>query len=803
MSARSPFLRQLTVSALLFVGIVAGKQMVDAQSTPATEKISLPLGSVFEVLAQEGAPQTQYAWVLSYERTFLQAGRGRSLRTRFAQPGRYLLSAEVAPPGGKSIRQSFAITVVSGTEDLSGSGTALETVPGNLNGAIVVTEEQRLVSIRPTPGMLADITLDADLSVDEDADGNAENDRSAEGTYLISDGLPLFLWITSDLPASFAVSGTNEDGSPLLRQFTVSLASAPVAPPAPVPESQPLTGGIEVTEEEDGSLRFSILDRPPMQTPVVPIWDFGDGTQSMLMEPVHRFTQSGTYVVRARLKDLRNGIDIRDLAEEVTVQSPEISAPVPTTKKPPADEIPSKGSSRLAMILKILMGLIMVAMTGGVITVVTLKLRKGKSLAERLEAADKKMAIPKPEAGSTTAPMSLPDSPEVIDAEAEKTAPPAATLPAPAGAGPVPDWLQNVPKTPKATPSTMPVAPPAPATPSAPVAPATPIPVRTKESEPLLSENSMPDWLTPNAEKKDAQSVIPAPAKATPSPVPAAVPQPATPQKLETPSPAPVATAIPVLISPKAETSTPSAGRPLPAWLQPNTGTSMPPPTPAPATSPNLAPAPVKAEPKSPVVAPPNTSPQPQIIVKKNNIPPPEPKPQIDPISEEKAQEVSGALPAWLQPQTTPKEVPPAPMLETSKPAPTPVTLVQPKNPPVPAPVKTPEPKPELQTNTTTPATSVPPPPPAAPKVLSEKERERRRLKRQRYRQNKQHREAAAGTPSADPSTLQTPKPASIALSPDEAPVAFIRAESIENNPPFAPEGATAGKPNPTPDIPQ
>lgn len=539
MSARSPLLRQLTVLALLITGIAASMQMVEAQSAPETEKLSLPPGSVFEVLAQEGAPQTRYAWVLSLERTFLQAGRGRAFRTRFTQAGRYLLSAEVVAPAGKAIRRSFAITVGGEPETPSAS----ETVPPNLNGAMVLGAEQRLIRIRPTAEMLQDITLDADLSVDENGDGNAENDPSAAGTFLVSESLPIYLWITKNPPVSFAIAGTQSDGTPLLRQFTASLVTTPASSP------EPATDGIAIMEERDGSLRFRINDLPPMQTPVLPIWDFGDGTQSMVMEPVHKFASSGTYVVRVRLKDLRNGISVRDLMQTVTVKAPEAPSPTekpkPVPKKPAPEGTPSDGSSLVSFIVKILIGLMIAAAIGGSITVVIVKLRKGKSLAEHLEETDKKMAISKEAAASTAAtptPMSLPTGqaglptrqiglPEVID---EEPPPPAPPVPA----GPVPSWLRDSPKAPKAAPPPPPPAQipaPTPTLPtSVPTPPPTPSPASARTPVPFLTDAAMPDWLTPNAEKKSALPVTPS-SMTVPSPTPAPVKESVNPPKIETP----------------------------------------------------------------------------------------------------------------------------------------------------------------------------------------------------------------------------------------------------------------------------
>ncbi|OGJ60925.1 hypothetical protein A3C37_00475 [Candidatus Peribacteria bacterium RIFCSPHIGHO2_02_FULL_53_20] len=781
MSARSPFLRQLTVLTVLIGGIALGMQMVEAQGTATTEEIALPQGSVFEILAQEGTPQTQYAWVLSLERTFLQAARGRAFRTRFTAPGRYLLSAEIVPPGGKSIRRSFAITVGGEPETLSASGNILETVPPNSNGAIVLGEGRQLVRIRPTPGMLQSITLDADLSTDENGDGDTENDPSAGGTFLASESLPLTLWITRDPPVSFAVAGTQADGMPFLRQFTASVRSSPV-PSSPDPEPVPVTGGIAVIEEHDGSLRFRVSDLPTMQTPILPVWDFGDGSQSMLMEPVHSFASSGSYIVRVRVKDLRNGIDIRDLTQTVTVKAPELmpdpGKPIPKPEKPTPEGTPSATSSLFPWLLKILAGLVAAAIIGGTVTIVTLKLRKGKSLAEHLEEADKKMAIGKESTGSIAAapaPMSLP---EVMDDEPKK--PVAPPLVSPAAPGPVPSWLQDTPQTPRSSsviplpaqtpaPAPKPVTQPTPATtPKPATTPApTPSPAPVKESTSPFSDATMPDWLTPNAEKKTTLPMTPS-AVAAPSPAPVPIKEPVTPLKLETaPEQTPKTPPPPAPVTPPAPTTAPAAIAPapsidgaLPTWLQPNRTAPMP----TKPSAPTPAPAPEKTELPAAVVAPENALQQTRVVATNNAPLTLAAKPTAPESSEN-----TGALPAWLQPQT------PKPETSTPKPkTPAPAKLVPVTSPdPAPAPVQT-----------SKGATKQAIPPSATPTVLSDKERERRRLKRQRYRQNKQRREdTSTATPSpASASAYQTPtsdpKP-----NPDDAPVAFIRAESIEKNP--------------------
>lgn len=717
--------RQLMALAILVAGIAVGIELTQAKQ-PQAEEVTLPLGSVFEILAQEGGPGTQYAWVLSLDRTFLQAGRGRVLRTRFSQPGKYFLSAEVVPArptggpaGGKSIRRSFAITV---KEDLPADAPAatVTTVPPHVSGMIALGETQRLIKIVPPPGALTALTLDADVNVDENGDGVLDNDPSSADTFLGSDGLPLFLWMTGDPPKTFALTGQQQGGAPFSQQFTASVGDGI---PIPVPGEEPalVTGGIEYTEREDGTVHLKIREAIPTTTPVLPIWDFGDGAQSLLLEPLHSYGSSGTYIVRVRLKDLRNGIDIRDLRESITVKG--AVTPSPETPIPPKEEPePSSGrTSRIViLVLKIIIGLVIAGLIGAAAAFAFAKLRKGKSLADRLEEADKKMVIGKEGVvdGGAVAPMSLP---EIIDEAPKRTATPSSapsTPPPPPAAGPVPSWLQSTPPAAKAP-------------------------------------------------------VAPAPAPKVPTPAAAPAPKiEAAPKETPKPAPAPVS----------------SPDGPLPAWLQSN-------PSPA-------SPIPVKAPAPISFAAAPDTKPQPAPAS-----PAPETPKPIAPAPKEPIPVPAPAAPAPapVAPAPAPKPAPavPAIPIAPTKPATVPPAEKIPDNPPSSAPVKDPTPTAHIAPKTPSTAsisnqqaaTS-----PADGKILTDKERERRRLKRQRYRQNKAKREVEA-MQSETPAPQAPIKPEQ---RPDDAPVAFIRAESIEKQPqpnkPTKPtEPTEPQKPNPPP----
>lgn len=737
--------RLIAAITVLVAALAWGRGRIQAQGSIHTEELALPLGAVLEVLAQEGSPQTQYAWVLSFERTFLQASRGRIFRTRFSQPGKYQLSAEVSAPGRKSVRGSFTIAVSAQGATASASTELLETIPPAMEEVIALGDATRLIVIRPLPGMLRGLMLDADLNSDEDGDGNASNDRSAEGSFLPSEGLPLHLWVTGELPASFGLTGQQLDGTPYARQIT---ATAGPAPSVPSPEPAPTAGDIAFTEQADGSLRLRVQDAPA-DAPILPLWDFGDGAQSMLMEPAHRYSASGAYVVSVRLKDLRNGIVIRDLRDTVMVRAarmepePETPAPAPET---PTQEQPFALSSLLPLILKLLAGLVAAGILGMIVTVLAAKLRKGKSFAERLEEADKNMAINKERPGSAPPPMALPS--------------------APGG----PSSAEEIPKKPSLAPTPVPV----------------PLSIQApKHSAPTAAEPGIPEWLAPAAPKSAAAPIFPpqAPKPQTPKAVAAFMEPPKTAPALMAPSTPAISTPAPTAPFP-AKTPPPQApDTSLPPWLQQQSSSSA-----APAVAASTPSAPPMARPAPGSPAAPTELPAAPVA----------PKALQDPQGQ-------GTLPPWLQPQPPKPATSPAPQATLATSAATAQPTV-PSAAPMPSATLSPahtaqsfDPSTKLRTGSaqdtppqssqrsSSPA-SVQPTTPTDKKPINDKERERRRLKRQRYRQNKAKREAVA-TESIPGSPAQSPRS-------DDAPVAFIRADNIK----ITPNQNANPNPDPNPD---
>ena len=79
----------------------------------AEERVQVRVGDIFEIIADSGADGSTVAWILTQERTFIQAGREKVFRYRFVQSKTYTLRAEVTLPDGERRQRAFRIEVGS------------------------------------------------------------------------------------------------------------------------------------------------------------------------------------------------------------------------------------------------------------------------------------------------------------------------------------------------------------------------------------------------------------------------------------------------------------------------------------------------------------------------------------------------------------------------------------------------------------------------------------------------------------------------------------------------------------------
>jgi hypothetical protein len=749
----------LGILAVLILGsgpVAIAQSQIPAESpvnvtnipAPASEeRVTLRVGDVFEIVADAGIDGVATSWILTQERTFIEAGRERLFRYRFVQDKEYTLRGEVTLPGTGERRQRTFIIDVRPVADIptmpvypAGTGASLAgTVPApDANGRVIFTPEQQLLQLAPISADLSPLALDLDASRDADGDGNPGNDVDNTDTYFHSFGRSLWIWFAHPITQTdLVITAIPGDGSPLVQR--ISVLSEETAGEQGVLTSQV---SIDVETIDDATYGFTpVLGRDVRpEAPLLFEWEFGDGERSLENTPTHSYAAGGTYDVKVQVRDLGTGNTVGTSNVTISVASvdPGPDEPDPIVSEPdpkPAEETSTAESlpwGRIILIGALFIGSLIV----GVAIVWLLSfLRRSRKLEETLETMEKAVM---PSASQTPPPLAIKSKPQspppsaqqkVIDAEINASSsmkePPAAVTDAAA-----PDWLKKGlgSQSPSAKPTPAAATPPAPKpTPAVPPAPK-PAPAVAPTPKPQAQTPTPAPQTTPPA-TKPTPSASPAPAvpKQTPTPTPAA---PAQPKVVPAPAPKPQQ-ATP---TPPAQASVTPAAPPAPTSV---TTTVAPKPAPMPKTVPTPA---VTAPPKPAQQPSPSTAtstPAPDAAKLPHWLQPAPPAPVAPtPSPAPVAPTSSVSVPAATKPNT----IPAAPT--TKEPVTAPPKPISPAVPPMPiATPQTPAPAPMLVT-----------PPPAAPIVPK-----------------------PTPTPS-QPILPQEPKD-------DDRPIAIIRADSIDPGP--------------------
>jgi PKD repeat protein len=750
--------------AAIAQGQLPAEPLADVADVPAPvseERLTLRVGDVFEIVADAGADGVTTSWILTQERTFIEAGRERLFRYRFVQDKEYTLRGEVTLPGTGERRQRTFVIDVRPVAEIptmpvypAGTGASLAgTVPApDANGRVIFTPEQQLLQLAPIRADLSPLALDLDAARDTDADGNPGNDVDNTDTYFHSFGRSLWIWFARPITQTdLVITAVPAGGSPLVQRISVLSEEA-------AGEQGVLTSQVSIDVEaiDDATYGFTpVLGRDvPPEAPLLFEWEFGDGDRSLENAPTHVYAASGTYDVKVQVRDLGTGntVGTSSVSVSVTTVDPGTDEPDPIVDEPDPEPVEEPSTDeglpwgRIILIGALFIGSLVV----GIAIVWLLSfLRRSRKLEETLETMEKAVMPSKEQTPPPLAIKSKPQSPppsaqqKVIDAELNASSsvkePPAAVTEAAA-----PDWLKKGlgSETAAAKPTPAPATPPAPK-PAPAVAPA-PKPAPAPAPKPQAQTPTPAPQTTPAAPKQPAQpteapkptpSAPPAPPAPKPTPVPTTIPAATEPKPTPSPAPKPQQAAA----TPPAQASVMPAASPAPARV-----TTPVAPKPAPAPTPAPVPAPTVTAPPKPV----------QQSGASQSTPTASPTPAPD----------TAKLPHWLQPTTPAPAVPtpsPAPVAPT-EPLPAPAPTQQGTMPAAPAitePVITPKPV----------APAMPPAPIATP-------------------------QAPAPTPTLvtpPPAAPIAPKPAPTPSQPilpqepkdDDRPIAIIRADSIDPGP--------------------
>lgn len=779
-----------------------------AQADNGTEQLTLVVGDILEILPSHTIQSPAYSWILTQDRTFLQAARTSTFRYRFIQPGTYSLIGEITSADGQTrVLRTFVITakartpgnVAVGTSSSAATGDSALTglvkidPPMDTNQRVILRENQQLLKLSPLTQELKPLSLDLDASKDTDNDGNATNDVENQGTFFQLYAEPLSIWFADPITTrTLTVVTVGSDGSARTQSIetvTTSYAQQQNIVVSPI--------RITSTQTGNGSVSFSAVagDSTPQSTSLLYRWTFGDGQESLIVNPEHVYAADGTYTVTLQVKNLIDGQDVATDTQEVIIQG---AGALPSSAAS-STATSGAGSSFLSglPLMSILIGLgvfaLFVALGMGVVFLFG-KMRGGKSLDQTFADMEKTI-IAKEDSNKAPPALIIPATatqtpkPAIPAAAAAPVAPPTredlsvreenAASAAPVAATPridtnaAPDWLKKgLDPSPKSAPAAAPVSPaptPTPATPPAPKPAPTPAPMPPPPAATTASTAPtapVPSWLqTPAAPAPLPPKPAPVPAPVqSPAPVPSKPPVTTPPVVAAAPMPTATATPAPAPAQPPVTPSTPVTPpfKPAPAPVPTPATSPVAPPAPKPTPISTPAPAPVKPPVPQPVIKPtPAATPTPP-ATSPATPPLPKPTPQQTPQTVAPKPPVSVTPPI---PTPAPKPVvPPAPRPTPPVAAPTMPTqapLASPA-PVAPRPVPTP-PKPVSPT----PASPLPPTPatPVAPAKPAQTPAPQQPAP-----------EIKTPVPSVAPATpIQNPPP-----TPVDTPIAIIRAESLD-----------------------
>lgn len=663
----------------------------------AEETITLRVGDVFEIAADPGTQDATYSWILTQERTFIEAGRDRLFRYRFVQSNEYILRADVVIGSTGERRQKTLKIDVQAQSDVpagatypAGTGASIAGVlpAPDTNGRIVLRSDQRVIQLTPIRTDVSPIALDLDAQRDTDGDGNPGNDIDDTDTYFHTYGRPLWVWIARPLTqVEITVTAVPQSGSPLVQRITVLSEEA-------ARDQGVLTSAVSIASEKIDDATFGFkpsLARPTAgDAPLLYEWDFGDGERSLETEPVHAYATSDTFTVRLQVRDLGTGntVGTAEALVSATVGEPAPEEPVVTPPEEPVVTPPEEPTQTSALPwgrYLLFGGIFALSLLIGIVVVWLLSfLRKSRTLEQTLESMEQAVAPSKEQA---PAPLAIKSKPQpaptgaaqqkVIDAEINASTPGAKTVPTVNEAS-APDWLKKGLASDKPAAAVPPASPPVAAAPKLTAVP------------PAAAPKPAPSTAAPT-QPKAAPAGVP-PAQTTP-------PKPAATQEPPAPNPAN-----------------------LPRWLQPTSPAPSAPvqPAQAPVTPPAKPATPQPAAPSITTNAPVKTqAPGGATPVTKQATPTPAPTPAAAPAT---TPTVTQRSPAPAQPATTPAPLPPIAVAKTAS-APNPPVPPAPKQvvtPPKPAPA------PQAPTQVTPPPvapTPIPTPLPTPPVVKNDDDR--------------------------------------------------------------------------------
>ncbi len=326
-------IKRLCVCLAVVMTASAGVR-VHAQ-TSVIPSLSVRTGQVIELTVDTSILQPEFSWILTKDRTFVNAQRNRYFQSRQIEPGTYLLDVNIQDPARtRTEYHTFQITVTDVPDILpleSSTGAQLQaklvTLPEERSGYVHLPPDGGFVTFdaRQSKGPVAQYNVDLDNTVDADGDGKFDNDADNAGTYSQQSGWPLIVFIRPvSTPRTITLHVKDAAGTSANQQVSIAFDGTSVS------LSQPERSGSFTIERRGLTTGFlSDIPLPLLQSRQLLFeWDFGDGTKSLLDAPTHTYSQSGDYTVSLVVRDLVSSQIIFSDTTTVHVSAPIVEIPI-------------------------------------------------------------------------------------------------------------------------------------------------------------------------------------------------------------------------------------------------------------------------------------------------------------------------------------------------------------------------------------------------------------------------------------------------------------------------------------------
>lgn len=283
------------VSGVLWANTLAAQIQSSGGPRKPDEVITIETGDVFEIMSVSDDPRAKTVWILMQDRTFIEAAQNKIFRTRQVLPGDYLLDGSIDEPMmGSQTRRLFLLRILPrAPKDPSQNPSTeiLKTFPRTEPGGITLPENLHVVKFEPDPAQSKRFAIITDANVGQAAPDNLD-------TYSFAEASPLHMWFGTPRDRTMEVAIERSDNIIWRQSIALTIGE---------PESIAQNQGIVASVLTDGKVRFALEQPPAASEPLLVLWEFGDGGQSMRTSPTHKYTRDGTYTVRVSVRNVTTG----------------------------------------------------------------------------------------------------------------------------------------------------------------------------------------------------------------------------------------------------------------------------------------------------------------------------------------------------------------------------------------------------------------------------------------------------------------------------------------------------------------